>query len=68
VSPVQHKKVMFKPGNVPIIDHSNLIKDDGQFYDKIHVNSLGRTTTSRIFADTLKNMLSVNPLDTVSNE
>jgi len=68
ISPVQHKKVEFKPGDVTIIDHSDVIKDDTQFYDKIHVNSLGRTTTSRIFADTLKNMLSVNPLDTVSNE
>jgi len=68
ISPIQHKKVFFEQNHVSIIDHSDVIKDEAQFYDKIHINSLGRITTSRIFALTMSHMLSDGLNESNSNE
>lgn len=65
LSPMQHKKVVFESSDIEVIDHSDLIQDERQFYDKIHVNTLGRSITSRKFAETMTQMLSLTPSKTL---
>lgn len=53
-SPIYNVKVIF-PDKISIINHSDLIKEEHYFFDKIHVNSGGRKICSIKFSESVFN-------------
>jgi hypothetical protein len=56
-SPINGQKVVTKPTDCTIVNHSDLLKNTTYFYDVIHVNHKGRQVSSVQFAIDFKNVL-----------
>lgn len=59
ISPMEGTKVNITNSNYKSIDHSQIIKNKKYFYDKDHVNSLGRIQASKAFAQILKEVMTL---------
>ncbi|MGS2726879.1 hypothetical protein ACU8DI_09750 [Psychroserpens sp. BH13MA-6] len=53
VSPMLHRNILVDNPDYKVINHSHLIQTNALFYDELHVNSEGRETTSKQFAQDL---------------
>lgn len=50
-SPMRGQKIEYKIPDFRTIDHTEIVKDDADFYDDIHVNNVGRKKVSKVFAE-----------------
>jgi hypothetical protein len=51
VSPIKTKEAIINTSDYKVINHSNALLNTKYFQDEIHVNSLGRQTSSVNFAE-----------------
>lgn len=56
-SPIKGKKVITETTSFPIINHSDVLKNEAYFYDEIHVNTKGRQMASTHFANVFQTLL-----------
>lgn len=52
-APTRAAQVTYSDPGFPVINHSQVLKDDSLFYDDIHVNYIGREKVSTLFAEFL---------------
>ncbi len=59
-APMRGKTIQFDNAKTKVINHSRVLKEDTYFYDDIHVNYLGRTIVSEMFAKEVLKELGIN--------